>query len=583
MGICGEMISPPTPSGTRPAESALSAFAREGISPPSALRLIGRLVGEAGGTGMDTSAGVLFNHSVWARDRIISALDVLQERPEVARQTILTLARLQGTRRRTRSEEEPGRIHNELRDLHDWRAPLHLKALFGLVLAPLWGGSPRGYVSYFGADGTPLFILLVDEYAKLRPAVLDEAVARDHGGPVTVAGAVREAARWIESHLSPDGLVEVPKHNVLSLPPQTWKDSPTSNFDERGRMLNVVEPIAYLPIQALCADALEAAAGLVRHSVALPAGGPVSEQTIHDLAWSELLEDEARTLRRRTQRAFWMEDAAYYAFALDRDGDGRRRVVRAIQSDPGWLLTTKFFDELPAAERERSIAGIVRTLFSPDVLTSAGVRGRSLRHADARFRNYHEHVWPMDTFMIARGLRRQGLGGLADELETRTVNAVNLLGDPWEFIAVDDDGAIVHPRLDADEAARLSPPAHGLPSEMAPEADIAWSATALLRIKRDRAARWSAGGLDGDGAQTWQRELTHEVLAGLRPAPVCRSVAELAAAAAPLSPLFLDQPTGMRRAMRVVILDGFAGVIPRSMFHQARRRLRAGLGRGRAA
>ncbi len=583
MGSYEAMSPPPTPAGATTAESALSVFTRSRVRPPSALRLIERLIREAGGTGMDTSAGVLFNHSVWARDRILSALDVLPERPEVARQTILTLMRLQGTRRKALSEEEPGRIHNELRDLRDWRAPLTLKALFGLVIAPLWGGSPRGYTSYFGSDSTPLFILLVNEYAKLCPDILGQSAARDGATPTTVADAVREATRWIESHLTAGGLVEAPKHNVLSLPPQTWKDSPTSNFDERGRMINVVEPIAWLPIQALCADALEAAAGLVRHNVALPAGRSISEETIADLAWSELLKEEAQTIRLETQRAFWMEDAGYYSFAIDKDRDGRRRVVRAIQSDPGWLLATRFFDELPAAERERSIAGTVRTLFSPEMLTSAGIRGRSLRHTNPLFRNYHENVWPMDTFMIAKGLRRQGLDALADELETRTVNTVNLLGDPWEFFAVDDDGAIVHPRLEAGEAARLSPAARGLPSEMTPEEDIAWSATAMLRIKRDRAARWKTRNTNGVGAEDWQRALTAEVLATLQPATAHRTITQLAAAAAPVSPLFLDQSTGLRRTMRVILLDGFAGVIPRSLFHQARRKVRAAYGGRRSA
>jgi hypothetical protein len=118
---------------------------------------------------------------------------------------------------------------------------------------------------------------------------------------------------------------------------------------------------------------------------------------------------------------------------------------------------------------------------------------------------------------------------------------------------------------------------------MTPEEDIAWSATAMLRIKRDRAARWRARYADGAGGEDWQRELTAEVLAALQPALAHRTVAELTAAAAPVSALFLDQSTGLRRTMRVILLDGFAGVLPRSLFHQARRKVRAAFGGRRSA
>jgi len=562
---------------------------------------VDRLVREAHGTGIDTSAGALFNHSVWARDRIISAFDLLPERPEVARQTILTLARLQGTRRTVRSEEEPGRIHNELRDLRRWRAPLHLKAPFGLVLAQLWGGSPRGYITYFGSDSTPLFILLVAAYAELRPDILDELVVRRDGSAASIGQAVREAARWIESHLTPDGLVEVPKHNVFSLPPQIWRDSPTSNFDEHGRMANVVEPMAYLDVQALCADALEDAAALFRDGSRQPSPGPVAERGVRDPGWPEALATEARRIREATQRTFWMEDEAFYAFAADRDAGGERRVLRAVQSNAGWLLATRFFDDLPVATKQRCVGGVVRTLFSAGMLTPAGVRGRALRHHDPRFRNYHEDVWPMDTAMIARGLRRHGFHELAHELEARLVNAATLLGDAWEFIVVDDAGRVVDPRVRAQEALRLRPDARGLPSEMTPEADIAWTATALLRIKRDRAARFLAarvhgsaaarapdipdGGLDVAARDRWVVDLTAEVLAQVGTTAAARSRHDLAAAPVPISPFYLDHAAGLRHATVVVLAQGFGRVLPLSLVRRIGRdlRVRAAGGQRRTA
>ena len=73
----------------------LDHFVRTHARPPSSLASVEKLVASAQGTGMDTSEGLLFNHSVWGRDRVITAFDVLTTSPEIARQTILTLARLQ--------------------------------------------------------------------------------------------------------------------------------------------------------------------------------------------------------------------------------------------------------------------------------------------------------------------------------------------------------------------------------------------------------------------------------------------------------------------------------------------------------
>ncbi len=554
---------------------ALAADAQTAARPPSALRLVLKLIHEAGGTGIDTSAGPLFNHSVWARDRIISSFDLLPERPHVAHDTIRTLALLQGTRYTLRSEEERGRIHNELRDLRQWRAPLRLKALFGLVLAPLWGGSPRGYITYFGSDSTPLFILLVAALARIDPGILDERVTRRDGSSATIRFAVEEATRWIERHIADNGLVEVPKHNIFSLPPQIWRDSPTSNFDEHGRMANVVEPIAYLDIQAFCADALEEAASLFRHNIPLPAGPQIAERTVHDLAWSDELDDQAQAVRAAAQRTFWMEDSAFYAFAADRDAHGEPRLLRALQSDAGWLLATRFFDELPAAAKAHRVGGVVRMLFSPEMLTPVGIRCRALRHHNPSFRNYHEDVWPVDTFMIARGLRRQGFHELADELEARLANAIAALGGAWEFIVVDNAGHVVAPR--ADRAGPAPPGARPLASEMAPEEDIGWTATAVLRLKRDRASRARAGAALQAALrrrEPWVVELSEEVLAGLHKTVAARSRSELTSASLPLSAFYLDQGTGLRRAAGVVFVQGFGRVLPLSLLSLASRSLR---------
>ena len=224
---------------------------------------------------------------------------------------------------------------------------------------------------------------------------------------MTVLESLLAACRWIVGHITAEGLVEAPKHNLLSLPSQTWRDSPTSNFDGDGRMANTADPVAHLDIQMLAMDALKSAAVLLRGSAA---GG---DGFAGLAAEAVLFEERARVLAAATLAHFWMDDRQYFGFARDRDRDGRPRLLTAVQSNAGWLLVNSLFDDVPPTDRERYVGGIVRTLFGPDMLTDAGIRGRSLSYANPRFRNYHENVWPMDTFMIAKGLRRQGFSELA--------------------------------------------------------------------------------------------------------------------------------------------------------------------------
>ncbi len=520
------------------------------------------MLGRGGGTGLDTSGGLLFNHSLWARDRVITALDLLDHVPHPAEETVLALATLQGTRRRALSEEEPGRIHNERRDMRAWQAPLWLKALFGLGVSTIWGGTPTGYTTYFSSDSTPLFIMLTAALAEREPGILNAMVARKDGRAVTVRECVAEACGWIEAHLSPRGLVEVGRSNPLALQ-QVWKDAPTSNFDERGRMPNVLRPMAYLDVQVLAAEALGRAARL-----------PASRAP-------ERLAAESRAIRDATVARFWLPERRYFGHAIDRGPDGRPRLLRAVQSNAGWMLATGFFDDLPEMQRKALIGGIVRMLFSAELLTEAGIRGRALTDHNPRFRNYHENVWPVDTAIIARGLRRQGLDELADQLEARLLNVANMLGGVFEFVTVDDQDRVLDPRLSADGAARLfGHPVPGLPTEMVPDEPMGWTATALLAVKRDRARRAREGRALAKrraARPAWltrphsRRALGDRTGRGLRYArpargALCRS-----------APAYLDHGLGLRRSVGTVLVQGFCGVMPRELArwacHEARRRV----------
>jgi glycogen debranching enzyme len=524
-------------------------------SPPALLALVEKLRGNGRGRGIDTSAGLLFNHTFWARDRVLTALDLLDRASEPATETVLALAALQGTRRTVRSEEEPGRIHSEQRDLFGWRAPLWLKLLFGLGLSSIWGGTPAGYTTYFASDSTPLFIILVAALAEREPGILDATVTRKDGRVATVRDSVAEACDWIAGHVNDDGLVWLEQSNILALQ-QVWKDGPTSNFDEHGRMPNLAGPMAYLDVQVLAPER--------------PFPEPLSPERLVALS---------QAIRDATVTHFWLPEQRYFAHAIDRDIDDRPRPLRALQSNAGWTLATSFFDGLPEQQRAALVGGVVRTLFSADMLTVAGIRGRALSQNNPDFRSYHENVWPFDSAIIARGLRRHGLDELADQLEARLLNVANMLGGAFEFVPVDDDGRVVDPRLPAAAAASLfGRPVPGLPTEMVPDEPQGWTVTALLAMKRDRAARARAP--RGPGQRSaWPADLTREVLAAIEPVEVCATRAELEARYVPLSPSYLDHRSGLWRSVRTVVVQGFGGVVARDLVRKAGGAARRSLGR----
>jgi len=542
---------------TLPPEGAAGAAGRphRPAAPPAVCRLVAVMLREGGGAGVDTSAGRLFNHSLWARDRVVTAFDLIDVEPRVAVDTALALASLQGRRRRTLSEEEPGRIHNERRDLRRWRAPLWLKAVFGLALAPLWGGTPAQYTTYFASDSTPLFVALVAALARRDPAVLELPLP---GGPAATLGeAAARACDWIEGHVGDAGLVELGHANPLALQ-QVWRDGPTSNCDERGRMPNVLQPVAYLDVQVLAVAALTAAADV-------GIGPP------------ERLRALAAGLRDATITSFRLPERRYFGHAIDRAPDGSRRLLRSIQSNTALMLATGFFDGLPADLRAGLVGGIVRMLFSREMLSDAGLRGRAVSDHNPRFRGYHENVWPVDTAVAARGLRREGLDELADELEARLLNTANMLGGAFEFVAVDADGRVIDPRLDADDAALLFGRAAALPTEMVPDEPMGWTATALLAIKRGRAARARAPQVVAARAAArpeWQRRLVADVLGEMEHVEACATRAQLEERYVTLAPLYLDHATGLRRSARMVAVQGFLGVLPRDLARRAGARLR---------
>lgn len=302
------------------------------------------------------AAGVPWYATLFGRDALICALQVMAFDGSLAAGTLRLLAAHQGSRRDDRHDEEPGRIIHELR----------LGELARVDRTPL--------TRYYGTvDATPLFLILLCRQvawtgstsllSELRPAV-DAALA------------------WLDGADSDgDGLIEYRRRAPGGLEHQGWKDSSDGICDEDGRPL--APPIALAEAQAYAIRAREEVAALLEH---------LGER------------GRAEELRRRAIRgraaleALWLPDLQAYAMALD----GTKRPSRALASNQGHLLWARAIPPGRAsAVRDR--------LMSPGLFSGWGVRTLAVDEAAFNPVGYHTgSVWPHDSAIAAAGLREYG-------------------------------------------------------------------------------------------------------------------------------------------------------------------------------
>jgi glycogen debranching enzyme len=387
---------------------------------------------------------------LFGRDSLRMALDLLDDFPEVARQTIRRLTALQGMRDHPRAEEEPGRILHEQRCSTDPHAP---------DLLACWD------LPYYGSvDATPLYVCLIGAYcARYGPAILDEQVCGRAATRVSIRTGLERALGWIDRRLADHGYVCVQRAQAAGLQHQVWEDSWDSHFFEDGRLFDPDVPYAPVAVQGLVYDALLAAADLIA-----------------DVGTAERWRAEATLLRRKVLREFWMPDLGTFAPALVLSSPDPMP-ARVVASSPGHLLATALLDGEDAAPyRER----LVRRLLAPDLLAAAGIRTKSttaFRFAPGAYHN--GSVWPMDTGVIADGLRRHGYSQEADDLEDRILRACAAFG-PVEFFR-GDPGPEVHINtsihdvvVDGRQRRQQQPP----------QPIQGWTATRLWRLLRRRDA-----------------------------------------------------------------------------------------------
>jgi glycogen debranching enzyme len=307
--------------------------------------------------GTALSAGVPWFSTLFGRDSIIAASQTLMLNPDIARETLIVLAEYQG------------------KEDNDWRDEQFGKILHELRFGEMARCQEVPHTPYYGTvDATPLWLMLYAEYYSWTA---------DRDTLEKLWSNALAAMDWIDRNLQETGYLRYAVRSQRGLVNQGWKDSGDCIVDREGKLAK--------PAIALC----EVQAYVYAAKVRLAEIAKMKKRL--DLA--DRWQDEARELKMRFNRDFWVEDQGFCALALD--GDGNR--VDSISSNPGHCLALGIL----SPEKAYSVAERLR---APDMFNGWGIRTLSSLSPAYNPMGYHiGSVWPHDNALIAIGIRSLGL------------------------------------------------------------------------------------------------------------------------------------------------------------------------------
>lgn len=321
------------------------------------------------------AAGLPWFMSLFGRDSLITSFQAIPFAPELSAATLRLLALFHGRVDDPFRDEEPGKILHELR------------------LGEMTAFEERPHSPYFGsADATPLFLILLEEY---------ERWSGDRHLAAALEREARGAIDWIDhfGDRDGDGYVEYERRNKeTGLENQCWKDSWDSIAFADGTLAPL--PRATCEIQGYVYDAKIRTARLAR-------------EVWGDPAWADQLLNEAKALKERFNRDFWISERGFFALALD----GQKRKVDSLTSNIGHLLWSGIADDDKAKQ-------CVDHLMSDALFSGWGIRTMAKGEGSYNPIGYHVGtVWPHDTSIIAWGMRRYGYKAEAARLSLGILEA----------------------------------------------------------------------------------------------------------------------------------------------------------------
>ncbi|MEU2347949.1 glycogen debranching N-terminal domain-containing protein [Modestobacter sp. NPDC049651] len=324
------------------------------------------------------AAGAPWFMALFGRDSLLTAYMALPVDRSLALGTLRTLARHQGRTTDPVTEEEPGRILHEVR----------LGVDSGLSLG---GGS----IYYGTVDATPLFVVLLGEFARWGGERREVQELLPHAD---------RALAWMERYgdRDGDGFLEYRRATDRGLQNQGWKDSWDGITFADGRPAEA--PIALCEVQGYAYGAYRARAELARW--------------LDDDAGAQHWLERAATLKKAFNERFWLPERGWYALALDRGGNP----VDACASNMGHCLWSGIVD----ADKAPLVA---EHLLSPAMFSGWGVRTLSSAMGAYDPVSYHNgSVWPHDNAFIVAGLMRYGFVAQAQRVAEALLEAAEHFG-----------------------------------------------------------------------------------------------------------------------------------------------------------
>jgi glycogen debranching enzyme len=306
------------------------------------------------------AAGVPWFVTLFGRDSIVTALQMLAYHSGIGEQTLRWLARYQGRREDDERDEQPGKIPHELR----------MGELANMKAIPQ---TP----SYSSVDATPLFLILLAHHARWTGSL---RLFQD------LRSQVNSALEWIDACLRryPGGYLAYTSEtgNGAKMENKGWKDSGNAIVNVDGRLAK--PPVALVEVQGYVYAAWQGIASLL--------------QRAGETTQAEHLRQQAEELKARFNKDYWMEDKGYYALALQEGG----RPAAVIASNPGQALWTGIVGDAHARS-------LIDRLMAPDMFSGWGVRTLSAKERAFNPIGYHlGTVWPHDNAIMAAGFRRYG-------------------------------------------------------------------------------------------------------------------------------------------------------------------------------
>ncbi|MCU7551878.1 amylo-alpha-1,6-glucosidase [Chitinophagaceae bacterium LB-8] len=322
-------------------------------------------------------AGVPWYNTAFGRDGIITAMQVLWIAPEIGRDVLRFLSKMQATEMIAAKDAEPGKI------LHETRT------------GEMANTNEIPFKEYYGTiDATPLYIMLAGMYYE-RTGNLDFIK--------TIWSNLKAALHWIDHYgdIDGDGFVEYKHKSENGLTNQGWKDSHDSISYADGKLCE--PPIALCEVQGYVYAAKKHASNLAK--------------ALNEEVLSNDLLQQAEELKRKFNEAFWDSDLDCYVLALD----GHKKPCRVVSSNAGHCLFTGIADEDKACSMAKVLVG-------EHMFSGWGIRTLSKDAVRYNPMSYHNgSIWPHDNSLTAFGFAKYGL-------QKETLKVLNALFDASLYI-----------------------------------------------------------------------------------------------------------------------------------------------------